>query len=84
LLVSGPDDEPAVYTCESDEGLYTTTFELSPAAAVVEDVPGARAEYWPFKPVRRELTPRIPGARFRHRIQAIGPIEIHEMQPGYR
>lgn len=84
LLVSGPSDDSAVYACKSDEGSFTSTFDLSPAADPVDEAPGVTADYWPFVPVRRELPARIPGQRFRHRIQSTVPIEIHSLQPVYR
>lgn len=84
LLLSGPFEDSAVYDVMSDEGWYTTTIAQAPVEEPVPDVPGVLAEYFPPAPVRRELTPRLPGNRFRHRIRAVSPIEIHQLQPVYR
>jgi hypothetical protein len=84
LTVSGPDTTAATYAVTSDEEFFTDTFALSPAADPFPDVPGVTQEYWPFRPERRELVPRVPGQIFRHTIVSTAPIEIHSFEPQYR
>jgi len=83
LTVAGTPGRTAVYYCESDEGAYSDEFGLSPLAGNLPGLPIA-ADYWPYRPVRRELVPRLPGSTFRHTLVAEVAIEIGGFDPEYR
>jgi hypothetical protein len=73
----------ATYTATADGTLsYSEAFTL--ADDTLPTWADAEAAPWPARPVRREVTPRLPGRTFRRQLEAQGHLEILDNAPTYR